>query len=211
MKQLLIIGARGWGREVFALTKFCRGYQTEFVVKGFLDDNTDALSGMNGYPPIIDSVENYIPQQEDVFICALGDNKWKKHYADIIVLKGGEFMNLIHKTAYVGQNTRLGFGCIVCHEASISCDVKVGNFVTFQRLADIGHDVRIGSYSTLGTKSFMGGGARLGENSTIQTGAIVLPHITIGNNCTVGAGSVVIRKVKDGHTVFGNPAKRVEY
>ena len=211
MKNLLIIGARGWGREVFALAKFSRGYNTEFNIKGFLDDKAYALDGMEGYPPIIGSVEDYKPQPDDVFICALGDNAWRRHYAELILEKGGHFINLIHKLAYIGQNTKIGQGCVVSHEVSISCDIEIGDFVNFQRLADIGHDVRIGSYCSLGNKSFMGGGACLGDNTIVQTGAIVLPHIKVGSNCTVGAGAVVIKTVKDGDTVFGNPAKVLRF
>lgn len=211
MKQLIIIGARGWGREVFATAKFCRGFQTEFDIKGFLDDKSDALDGMDGYPPILGAVEDYELQPNDVFCCALGDNSWRKHYADIIINKGGHFINLIHKSAYIGQNTKIGQGCIVSHNVSISCDIEIGDFVNFQRLGDVGHDVRIGSYCSLGTKSFIGGGACIGDGTTIHTGAIVLPHIIIGRNCTIGAGSVVIKKVKDGDTVIGNPAKVLKY
>ena len=43
MKKLLIIGARGWGREVYGMLPSCLGYGTEFQVKGFLDDKSDAL------------------------------------------------------------------------------------------------------------------------------------------------------------------------
>ena len=207
MKQLLIIGARGWGREIYAMAQKSIGYNTEFIIKGFLDDKKSALDGMIGYPPIITSVENYEPQLNDVFICAMGDTKWKRYYAEMMLNKGGQFISLIHNEAYIGQNTVLGLGCIVASKVSISCDIKIGNFVTFQRLTDVGHDARIGNYSHLGTKSFMGGYSELGEESTIQTSAIVLPHIKIGNNCIVGAGAVVIRRVKDGQTVYGNPAK----
>ena len=73
MKNLLIIGARGFGREVYSLAKEAQGYHKEFVVKGFLDDKADALNGMGNYPPIIDSVEHYLPEEDDVFVCALGD------------------------------------------------------------------------------------------------------------------------------------------
>lgn len=211
MKHLFIIGARGWGRETFALAKHCRGYGEEYDIKGFLDDKASALDGMAGYPPIIDSVEHYEPQTDDVFICAMGDAHWKRHYAEMMLAKGGHFISLIHRSAYVGQNTRLGKGCIVCNEVSISCDIEVGDFVTFQRLVDVGHDCRIGHYAHLGTKSFMGGFAQLGEESTIQTSGIVLPHVIVGNHCLVGAGAVAIRKVKDGQTVYGNPAKVLKY
>lgn len=209
MKNLLIIGARGWGREVYNMLPQCVGYGTDFAVKGFLDDKTDALEGMAGYPPIIDSVEHYLPQKDDVFTCALGDAHWKKHYTGIILEKGGIFMNIIHNTASIGRNTLFGTGCIICDRAGISCDISIGNFVTAQSAAIVGHDARIGDYCHLGVRSFMGGGSLLGDLTTIQTSSIILPHIRVGSNCVVGAGAVVIKKVKDGETVYGNPARKL--
>jgi acetyltransferase-like isoleucine patch superfamily enzyme len=87
----------------------------------------------------------------------------------------------------------------------------IGDFANFQRLVDIGHDAHIGSYCSLGCKSFMGGGAIIDDGTIVQTGAIILPHIHVGKNCTVGAGAVVIKKVKDGDTVYGNPAKVLKF
>ena len=209
MKDLLIIGARGFGRVISLIVPECIGYQTEFTLKGFLDDNPDALNDTPGYPPIIDSVEHYVPQENDVFICALGDPKWVHHYAQIIQEKGGKFINLIHKTASINHNTRLGSGCIVMNDVCISCDMTIGDFVIFQSRAILGHDVTIGNYCHVGVNVFMGGWAELGDFSIAHPGAIILPHVRVGNHCVVGAGSVVIRKVKDGDTVYGNPAKRL--
>jgi acetyltransferase-like isoleucine patch superfamily enzyme len=39
----------------------------------------------------------------------------------------------------------------------------------------------------------------------------VIAGITIGKNARIGAGSVVINDVKPGETVFGNPAKPVDF
>ena len=207
MKNLLIIGARGWGREVFNMLPFCRGYGTEFIVKGFLDDKKDALDGMPGYPSIIDSVEHYQVQPDDVFICALGDTKWKKHYIEIMLNKGGDFINIIHKTAYIAPNTIIGKGCILGEHVSISCDITIGNFVTFLSYSIVGHDAKIDNYCHLGARSFMGGASQLGEATAIQTNSIILPRVKIGDSCMVGAGAVVIKSVKDEQTVYGNPAK----
>jgi sugar O-acyltransferase (sialic acid O-acetyltransferase NeuD family) len=211
MKQLLIIGARGWGREVYNVLPDCLGYGKEFVCKGFLDDKGDALEGMLDYPPIIDSVEHYQIQPDDVFICALGDVHWKKHYIEIVLSKGGEFINLIHKSAIIRRNTKLGVGCIIFDNVGISCDIQIGNFVTFQSYVNVGHDARIGDYCHLGCMSFMGGGSVLGDATVIQISSIILPHVKVGNDCTVGSGSVVIRNVKSGTTVFGNPAKKIDF
>ena len=207
MKELLIIGARGWGREVYNMLPNCVGYETEFTVKGFLDDKADALDGMPGYPPIISSVEEYQPKPNDVFVCAMGDAHWKRHYADMIMAKGGEFINIIHNTAEIERNTTIGNGCIICKWVGISCDSKIGDFVTIHAFTGIGHDTLIGDYCHLGARAFLGGGSLLGESTVIQTNAIILPSVKVGSNCMVAAGAVVIRKVKDGTTVYGNPAK----
>jgi len=206
MKQLLIIGARGWGREIYNMLPWFIGYGTEFEVKGFLDDKSDALDGMSGYPPIIGSVEKYEIESDDVFVCALGDAHWKRHYAEIILGKGGRFINLIHKECPIGKNTKMGQGCVVCDHVGISCDISIGDFVTFQPYAIVGHDCQIGNYSHIGTRSFMGGYSIIGEASTLHTNSVVLPHVRVGNGSVVGAGAVVMRKVKNGDTVYGNPA-----
>ena len=43
MKHLLIIGARGFGREIYNLAINSIGYQEEFDIKGYLDNKLEAL------------------------------------------------------------------------------------------------------------------------------------------------------------------------
>lgn len=211
MKQLLIIGAKGYGREIYHLAKESKGYGTEFDIKGYLDDKADALDGYNGYPKILGPVENYDINDDDVFICALGDVIYKKKYVDIILAKGGKFINLIHKNACIRPNSTIGKGCIVCQNAIISCDVRIGDFVTLQPFVVIGHDAIIGDFCHLNTYSFMGGFAKLEDMVTLHTSAVMLPHAKAENGSIVGASSVVIKKVKAGTTVYGNPAVRLIY
>lgn len=79
MKNLLIIGARGTGRGLYGLREDFIGYNETFVIKGFLDDDKHILDGFEGYPPILSSVEDYEIQEDDVFVCALGDPKMKQN------------------------------------------------------------------------------------------------------------------------------------
>lgn len=211
MKKLLIIGARGWGREVYDIASACIKTDAELMVKGFLDDNAYALDDYKNYPPIIGPVESYEIQKDDVFICALGDVNYKKKYVKLILDKGGEFISLIHPTAVLGNNAQLGTGCIVGAFANVSSDTTIGNFVTFSIKAGMGHDSTIGDYSHIGGMCCISGFVTVGESVTIHPGSIIVPHRKIGDNAIIGTGSVVISNVKPDTTVFGNPAKKMVF
>lgn len=210
MKKLYIIGARGFGREVYNLAKETKEYLKEYEIVGFLDDKANALDGYNDYPPVISSVESFVPKENDVFICALGEVEYKKKYAKIILEKGGEFINLIHKDAYISQNLKIGKGCIFCAYTRLSCDIEIGDFNTFQPFSVAGHDVKIGNYCHFNTYAFMGGFVEIGNNVTLHTGAIIHPHKKVRDNSIVGAGAIVIRNVPDNTTVYGNPAIKLK-
>jgi sugar O-acyltransferase (sialic acid O-acetyltransferase NeuD family) len=207
MKNLLIIGARGFGREIYYLAMRSNGYQKDYEIKGFLDDKKDALDGFNNYPPIIDSVENYIVNDDDVFVCALGDVQARKKYITIILNKGGEFINLIHPSAICSTNITSAKGCIIAPFVSLGADAIVGDFTLIQTGAIVGHDVTIGNWSRLDSYVVLVGGVTIGSKVCVYTGAIINRDVIIHDNACVGAGSFVIRDVKEGTTVFGNPAK----
>lgn len=207
MKHLLIIGARGFGREVYNLFLDCKF--ADIDCKGFLDDKADALAEYSNYPPIISSVESYIPKPDDVFICALGDVAYKEKYASVLLEKGGIFISLIHPSASISMNTTIGQGCIIEKNAIVSCDVTIGDFVTVMPQAVLGHDTQVGDWSHIGSFAFMGGFSKLGRSVTLHPTVNILPHKKVGDNATVGAGSVVIRPVQEGRTVFGIPAMKI--
>lgn len=209
MKHLLIIGARGFGREIYQTVTITKPYlRKEIDVKGFLDDDKSVLTGFGGtWPNIIDSVENYCVQEDDVFFCAMGEAKWRKYYSDIITNKGGHFINIYHPTAIISDAATFGEGCFVGPFCCVSPNVSIGDHVIIHAYSNLGHDALVGSFSTLESYVFMGGGASVGMLSTMHTRSSVIPHKKIGREATVGIGSVVIRNVPDGVLVFGNPAR----
>ena len=213
MKHLIIIGARGFGREMYRTFLNTQPYLNgEIDVKGFLDDKVDALDGLKGeWPPIIGAVETYDIQEDDVFFCALGDAHWRKHYAEIIREKGGCFINIIHKTALVSPVATIGEGVAIGAFTTISPNVQIGDHVMIQAYDDFGHDSEIGDFASIESYVFLGGYAKVGKLSTMHTKSSIIPHKSIGEECVVGFGSVVMRNFKDGVHVFGNPATKIDY
>ena len=209
MKNLVIIGARGYGREVCDWVKSCIGYGSEFIIKGFLDGKADALNGLGEYPPILGSVEEYRFTTDDAFIVALGEPKWKRHYAEIALHNGGVPYTVIHNTVHIGSHSKIGRGCLLLAHARVSVNCEIGDFVALNYSCVIGHDAKVGDYSHVGAFGFMGGFSALGKNVNMHPRVSVLPHKTVGDNAVLGAGSVCIRNVKPETTVFGIPAKEL--
>ena len=209
MKHLIIIGARGFGREIYNSATESIGYGTEFDIKGYLDEKTDALDGYEGYPPIISSVEAYEPSKGDVFVCALGDVKYKIKYAQMILEKGGEFITLIHKSAYISKNVKIGNGCLILADVRIQCDAIVGNFVTIQPKAILGHDSVVEDWCMINALADCGGASHMEEGATLHTCSFLLPKKRIGAYAVVGACSLAARNVKPGTVVLGVPAKEL--
>lgn len=209
MKTLVIIGAGGFGRTVFDYAKESLGYNTEFTIKGFLDDNPNALVNTPGYPPIIGTIKSYIPCDDDVFALAIGGVVSRKKCAETILSKGGEFITLINKSARIGSNVKLGYGCIISPYASIGSDACLGNGVLIQAFVVIGHDVHIGDWSRVDTHCVCVGGTIIEDSVAIYTGAVI-NNVTVGKAATVGALCFVINNVEPNTTVFGNPARRLK-
>ncbi len=211
MKNLIIVGAGGFGRSLYCITKGCDGYGVDFNVKGFIDDDIDQLNCYDGYPPILETVDNYIIKENDVFVCSIGDTQTKKKICEKLKNKGAKFYSLIHKTAIVRSNAKIGDGCVVCEYAAIGADCHIGENTLVQPYAAIAHDCRVGNYVRVDTRATMVGGVIVEDCVTIHTAAVISHNVVVGNCAKVAACSFVIKKVKPNTTVMGNPARQLDF
>ena len=188
MKHLVIVGAGGFGREMFGTAREAVGFGSEFDIKGFLDAKPTALDGFAGYPPIVGSPDSYVPAEDDVFITALGSIASRRHCVEALEKKGAKFISIVHKTATIGPNVVVGEGSFIAPHVSLTVDIAVGRHVS------VFHS------------SSVGGAVKVGEGAVIYPGSVVAPRRKIGADAVVGAGSAVFVDVDPGVTVLGNPA-----
>lgn len=206
MKQLLILGAGGFGREVYCSATESIGFKTEFEIKGFLDPDKNKLEGYKDYPPIIGVEDSYNIEPNDVFICAFGDARLKTKVCNTVLSRGGVFINLVHKEAYISKNVIIGKGNIICKGCLISCDTKIGDFNTFNDFVSIGHNTVIGNYNAFMTATRVSGIVSIGDCNFFGVNSCMVQGIRVGNHTTIGAGSALMRRTKDGYTYIGVPA-----
>lgn len=207
MKRLLIVGAGGFGREVLSWASALDHQQNPWKVAGFLDSNPRVLDGFGLETGIVGDPLSYVPAENDLLVCAIGDPKTKLTLCRRLKERGGQFLTLIHPTAVIGLGCKLGVGCLVCPGAVATTDVTLGDFVALNVHATVGHDAIIGDGCTLNAHCDVTGGARLGEGVFLGSHAAILPGATVGDYAVVGAGSVVLRSVRSRTTVVGVPAR----
>ena len=208
MKHLIIIGAGGMGRTIFSNALESVGYGETFDIKGFIDDNLAALDGYPNYPPIIGTIKGYQPQLDDVFVSSIGGDARRPCMEEIIV-RGGEFLELIHNTARIYTNAKLGKGNFIGAFSVIGNDAVVGDYNMIQSYTVIGHNAHIGSWNRIDTHVTCVGGIIIEDDVDIYTGAVINNKVCVESGAHVGACSFVIKRVKTGTTVMGNPAKRL--
>jgi len=211
LKKLVIIGAGDFGREIYSWAKQSKENNSLWEIKGFIDDNRNALDNFRYDVNIISGIKEYNPKADDLFICAIGSVKLKKKLTSLILKKGGKFTNIIHPTVVMGENVRLGAGVILCPYVVISSDATLGNFVHVNLHASIGHNVKIGNWCFVGTGCALNGHVTLADSIFMGGHVIILPNGSIGRGAVVGAGSVVVGRVKPHITVFGIPAKQLRF
>lgn len=197
------------GRTFYDWARESVGYGKEFIIKGFLDDNLDALNSFEHYPPLIGTINEYIPEQGDVFTCSMGGDV-KKMCCEKILGRGGEFINIIHTTARIGTNVKLGTGNVIGAYVALGADAQMGDHNLIQSYSVIGHDAVIGDWNRIDTHVTCVGGVKIEHEATIHTSAVLNHKVIVESNAKVGACSFVIKKVKTGTTVIGSPAREIK-
>jgi sugar O-acyltransferase (sialic acid O-acetyltransferase NeuD family) len=209
VKRILIVGAGGFGREVYFWMLQHPDCGRVWEIGGFLDDNPHALDGFDFPAGIVGSVKEYSPAADDLLVCGIGRAKPRRPVCEMLKAKGARFMTFVHPSAIIGGKVELGEGVFICPGVVISCCIKIGEFVMLNLGTTVGHDATIGAYSTLSAHCDVTGYCSVGETVFMGSRASLIPGSKVGDNTIIGAGAVVIRPVKPGTTVIGNPAREL--
>lgn len=211
MKDIVIYGAGGFGREVACLIKDINKPELLWNLLGFVDDGMP-IGTSNHYGKVIGDATflNAYTKPLNVII-AIASPILRLKISTSINNDLIEWPNLVAPDVrFIDKDFfRIGKGNLIFYSCRMSCDVSVGDFNLMNSLVSLGHDVTIGNCNVLMPNTRISGESVIGNTNFFGANSIMIQGLKVGDNTRVGVGAVVMRNTKDGYLYHGNPAKIV--
>lgn len=210
-KDLYIIGAGGFGREVAWLVRRINTKHSIWNVKGFIDDNPALLGQIQDGYRVIGNCEDLIrlSTPNTYCVCAIGGAITRKRIIEKIDGKV-KIATVIDPSAIISESVSIGEGTIICAGTIITVDDKIGNHVIINLDCTIGHDDVIDDFVTLYPSVNVSGNCKLGMCVEMGTGSQIIQGLRVGTGTIVGAGACVVKDLPENVTAVGCPAKVIK-
>lgn len=213
MKDLIIFGASGFGREVAWAVERINKVKPTWNLLGFMDDN-ESIQGnvINGYEVLGKTAD--IGKYPDVyFVCAVGASRTR----EIIIRKlksvnpNIKFGKVIDPSVEISNLVTIGEGTIICAHTIITVNIAIGNHVIINLDCTVGHDAVIQDFVTMYPSVNVSGITHIGHAAELGTGMQIIQGKSIGDYSIIGAGAVVTKDIPSKCTAVGSPAKPIKY
>lgn len=210
MKDLYIIGAGGFGREVAWLVERINNVSPTWNIKGFIDDNEEIHGSLEGRYRILGGCDYLVTREDAYAVCAVGSARVRRHIIEKIGNSGIKFATLIDPSVLVSDSVEIGEGTIICAGTIATVDIKIGNHVIVNLDCTIGHDAILEDYVTVYPSVNISGNTHIGMCSELGTGMQIIQGKSVVPETILGAGAVVVKDVKEKGTYVGSPAKKIK-
>lgn len=208
MRQPVII--LGGGGHARVLIDILQTHDVEIIGITLAEPTFDELFG---YPVLGNDNAVYRWKPSDVLLVnaigSIGIPTNRKLLYEKFHAKGYRFASVIHPSAIIASDCKLGEGVQIMAGAVLQSGSCIGNNVIINTKASIDHDTVVGQHVHIAVGSTIAGGVRIGDCAFIGAGSTIIQNIDIGANSIVAAGAVVIRDIKESTTVMGVPAREV--
>jgi sugar O-acyltransferase (sialic acid O-acetyltransferase NeuD family) len=208
MKNIVIIGAGGFGREVKWLIDEINEVGRQWNFLGFIDDNLSKGTIVNDSIVIGDLA--WLNEQNLNVVCAIGDPNVKKRVLDQLTNSDNKYPVLIHPDVRMSKFIDIGEGTIICSGCILTVNIKIGKHVIINLDSTVGHDAIIGDYSTILPSVNISGHVNIEELVSVGTGAKIIQELSIGRNTIIGAGAIVTKDIPKNVVAVGIPAKPIK-
>ena len=213
MKDLIIFGASGFGREVAWAVERLNRVTPTWNLLGFMDD-ADDIQGteINGYKVLgkTADVSNY---PDAYYVVAVGASRTREKIVSNMktVNPSIKFGTVIDPSVEMSDIVTIGEGTIICAHTIITVNIEIGSHVIVNLDCTVGHDAVLQDFVTLYPSVNVSGITNIGHAVELGTGMQIIQGKTVGDYSIVGAGAVVVKDIPAKCTAVGSPAKPIKF
>lgn len=196
MKDIVIIGAGGIGREVAWIIEEINEVNPTWNILGFIDDNSEMHGKELNEYKVLGGLK-YLKELDvkPEVIVAIANCEVKKEIVD--KLEGEfKFVTVIDPTVRISKYIEIGEGSIIYPGVILTVNTKIGNHVIISGNCGIGHDTVIGDYSSVLWGSSFSGYDVVGSECFIGVGTSVVQGVNIVSGSRINAGMTVLEDIK---------------
>lgn len=209
MKKVLILGGKGTAsviaHSIIHANKL--GYK-EYEFAGFVNDHENEIEGLpvkgkfSEISKLIDKGYYFINT-----VYKMGGQDERIELFESLDIPDENLCTFIHPLAYVAPSVKLGAGCVVLANSSISPMTTMGKCCLVLNNVNIGHDNIIGNYVKFTANSSIGGDLEISDGAWFGLNCTIRGKLKIGKNAVIGIGAVVTKNIGNNEIWVGNPAR----
>lgn len=206
MKDLVIVGASGFAKEIAWIIDRINKIQPTWNFKGFISNDVTESKEICGNDHFLQkySKELYV-------VIAIATPEIRKRLFQVYKKNPClYFPNIIDPTAQVSKYVKMGKGNIICAGTILTVNIEIGDFNILNLNCTVGHEVTMHDYITVNPNSNISGNVTIQSQVNIGTGTQIIQGITIQKEAQIGAGAVVIKDIESSCTAVGVPAKVIK-
>ena len=212
MKDLIIFGASGFGREVAWAVERINKVSPTWNLLGFMDDD-DSIQGteINGYK-VLGKIGDIKKYPDAYYVCAVGASRVREKIVNNMreINPDIKFGIVIDPSVEMSDLVTIGEGTIICANTIITVNISIGNHVIVNLDCTVAHDAILKNFVTLYPSVNVSGITEIGHAVELGTGTQIIQGKKIGDYVIVGAGAVVIKDIDKPGTYVGVPIKKVK-
>src|SRR3954468_16652810 len=169
--DVLIVGAGGHGKVVLDILRLAGKHNPI----GFIYADASLGGTRRGGLPVF-GPPNQLPKlakKAKAAIIAIGDNRTRRSYAQMLVQHGFELISAIHPTACVSSSAKIGRNVVIAAGAIVCAEARIDDSAIVNTAAVVDHECEIGCAAHVCPTVALAGRVRIGDGAFIGLGAKV--------------------------------------